>query len=258
MIATDALTKEELYYLKLLVHNYSYKEIENYLELTERELQVVEQKVKQKLNTSHCCDTIIKAFKMNILNAYDFVNASVKSEMSICAHMLFDTYFAKKRALSKAMKTIEEDVLNVLKTCHQRVKEEHLEKGLSAFSLNPSERDYLVIRYKGFKREVITRSFLFSKDDISEMEIGILEKLQVNCWYNAYRRALELELLKRLDYDGKVMKMKLSKFEQYMLTSDRLKNFKEKICVDVLYRELIGFYNSIEYNTLHKVTLNTN
>lgn len=253
MNATDILTREELFYLKLLVHNYSYKEMERFLEVQREQITRMEKDIKQKLNTSHCCDTIIKAFRMNILNTYDLVSDVVKSEVSMHAYILFDKYFAKKRILPKDTMTIKDDVLNLLKTCHKKIKEEHLKNGISEYCLDPSEKNYLNMKYRSFKREIITRNIPFSKQQICEMETGILVKLQVNCWYNAYRKALELELLKRLDYNSSVMRVKLSKFEKYMLKTDKFKKFKEKMCVDVLYRELIALYNAIEYNTLHKI-----
>ncbi len=115
------------------------------------------------------------------------------------------------------------------------------------------ELEYLRLKYQGVNEEDIAKEMKFKyKRDHSKMETLILNKLSVNNWYNAFRKAFNLQLLNRKDFLSIDIKEEVSAFSTKIVDALSSKELNEKEKELKVYLMLLSFYSKIEYNCLLK------
>ncbi len=244
------LNKYELYFLKLFAHNFSHSYISNFLGLEKEKVLIIEKRVRRKLKTKYCSDTIIKAFNLEILSKYDYVDEAIKEISSNYALIIIEEY-------SKASQTDLITLQNILKTfikkCGLQLAANNRKLGLYKKSFDRSEINFLKMRYKNYNLEEISNKLKLPQESILEMEMCIPKALHSNSWYNAYRKANEIKLLKKTDFNNTFFKINLikSRNEILKLITNRALNDK-KVKVEMIYSVLISFYNTLEYYNLHE------
>lgn len=118
---------------------------------------------------------------------------------------------------------------------------------------NDKELDYLRLSYKGVDKEEIAKELEFKhKREHKDMEQLIWNKLSVNNWYNAYRKAFHLQLLSRKDFlfvnirdEASTFSAKITNILFSVGLSDKEKELK-------VYLALLSFYTRVEYSYLLK------
>ncbi|TGV04481.1 hypothetical protein [Flavivirga rizhaonensis] len=115
------------------------------------------------------------------------------------------------------------------------------------------ELEYLRLKYQGANEEEIAKELQFKyKREHSNMETIILNKLSVNNWYNAFRKAFNLQLLNRKDFLSIDIKEEVSVFSTKIKDALLSKELNEKEKELKVYLMLLSFYSKIEYNCLLK------
>ncbi|GAA3613661.1 hypothetical protein Q4Q39_03400 [Flavivirga amylovorans] len=115
------------------------------------------------------------------------------------------------------------------------------------------ELEYLRLKYQGVNEEEIARELKFKyKREHSNMETLILNKLSVNSWYNAFRKAFNLQLLNRKEFLSIDIKEEVSVFSKKIKDALLSKELNEKEKELKVYLMLLSFYSKMEYNCLLK------
>ncbi len=119
--------------------------------------------------------------------------------------------------------------------------------------LNDKELIYLSLMYQGLDREAIAKELQFNDNrEHRYMEKRIFDKLSVNNWHNAFRRAFNLQLLDRQDFlliDIQKEASTISTEITEILNSTEIDDKEKEL---VIYLALLSFQIKIEYSYLFK------
>ncbi len=118
---------------------------------------------------------------------------------------------------------------------------------------NDKELTYLSLSYQGLNKNDIAKELQFSNARAhTDMERFIFNKLSVNNWYNAFRRAFNLQLLHREDFlsidiekEASVTSTKIIEILYASVISDKEKEL-------AIYLALLSFQIKIEHSYLFK------
>lgn len=249
----NRLNKNELYYLKLYTHNYTYNQIAEFLHIEEKQVYNLQLKTQKKLKTQNCFDTIIKAFDLGILDKYDYVNKIIKDEAQYSTLNIF-----KINSVRSKIDVIEyqNNIEFFIKRSRSKVVSENLKQNIKKSDFNQLETKYIKMKYIDLSIKKLSKEIKVSEKILANMETTILNKLQVNCWYNAYRKAFEIKILESVSQKDDFFKINLIESRNRVLKLIKNKNETEKMKALNVYRTLISFYNTLEYNKLHTRHLN--
>lgn len=117
---------------------------------------------------------------------------------------------------------------------------------------NDKELAYLKLIYKGLDKQAVTEELKFSKRKYREMEKAIFEKLSVNNWHNAFRRAFNLQLLDRNDFLSLDIKKEASMVSKKIIKVLQSNEINEKEKELAVYLALLSFHIKVEYSYLFK------
>ena len=242
----EKLSNDELFYLKLFTHNYTDQQIAEFLCVGKKQVDEIELNLRKKLKTKDCVSTIVKAFEYGILDKYDFVHELVKIEaIKITSRLEF--HFQTGEIDENI---IRREVSEMLKNANSELKKYH-EKNLNVKDITEVEKRYLKLMFEGHNRFDIIKELKASSAQVfHDFKKSTFKKLQVNCFYNAYRKAFELQMLiddkKNTHQRTEVRKIVKAINESLQEQGNRVFE-KEKI-----YRLLIKCFNNINYKLLHK------
>ncbi len=118
---------------------------------------------------------------------------------------------------------------------------------------NDKELTYLSLSYQGAKKKDIAKKLSFNNTRAhANMERFIFDKLSVNNWYNAFRRAFHLQVLNREDFlsvdiqkEASTISTKIMEILHSGAISDKEKEL-------AIYLALLSFQIRIEYSYLFK------
>jgi DNA-binding CsgD family transcriptional regulator len=242
------LSNNELYCLRLMLHEHSIFEIADFLETDISNVFVIRDSVIRKLNSETWYSTIIKAFQYNFLSRYDFVNPIVKQEAILFSHLLIEKIFGATNA-SKSVNYLRDAVTEFFNTCQAKLLAENKEH----FSLN--EKRYLELKFKGLTNDFIDKELKLKKGKTETISKDLFAKLQVNELFNSFKKAFHLELIPK-DEDF-VIYTEVEAIETASriasLTSYTKNTIKEKELI--IYHELIGYYTKVEFKFLRQAKL---
>ncbi|GAA4273175.1 hypothetical protein U6A24_07850 [Aquimarina gracilis] len=121
--------------------------------------------------------------------------------------------------------------------------------------LNDKELTYLSLTFQGLDKEAIAKELQFNDNKSkrhSYMKNRIFDKLSVNNWHNAFRRAFNLQLLDRQDFlvidiqkEASTISTKITE----ILNSTEIDDKEKEL---VIYLALLSFQIKIEYSYLFK------
>ncbi len=119
--------------------------------------------------------------------------------------------------------------------------------------LNDQELTYLSLTYQGLDKKAIAKKLQFNDNrEHSYIEKRIFEKLSVNNWHNAFRRAFNLQLLDRQDFlvidiqkEASTISTKITEILNSTAIDDKEKEL-------VIFLALLSFQIKIEYSYLFK------
>jgi hypothetical protein len=248
------LTKDELYFLRLFAHNYSYEQIEDFFCIDTKERMVLEKSLKQKLNAFTSFETIVKGFELKILNEYDFADSINKRLCLTKTNTWYNEYINNNLDAPKLIN----ELLDLLRIYDCELDKANMDVDLKIFS--EPEISYITLR---LLKESYISCVNFNDNEFNGLVLNtrfedsinvafsnvILSKLKVNSWYNAYVRAVELKLIEKPDYIQERIKRKVKICKNNILHILRLKRMSEKDKIHGMYRELVLLL--INYNKIY-------
>jgi hypothetical protein len=115
------------------------------------------------------------------------------------------------------------------------------------------EKKILISMYHGSsKTEAIANDLNMPYKRVKNAKNRILKKLNVNNWYNAIRVSFEKKILNKNEYNSldiikevRKTSLKINNIDYELINNDH----KIKL---IIYKEIIEFYNKLEYNVLLK------
>ncbi|GAA3591451.1 hypothetical protein Q4Q39_16010 [Flavivirga amylovorans] len=118
---------------------------------------------------------------------------------------------------------------------------------------NDKELTYLSLTYQGLNKKDIAKELQLNNTRAHvDIERLIFDKLSVNNWYNAFRRAFHLQLLNREDFlpiDIQEQASKVSNKIMKILRSTRINDKEKELAV---YLALLSFQIKVEHSYLFK------
>lgn len=241
------LSPKEEFFIKLLAHNCSDYEMENFLDTNKNQRQLIFMQLKSKLHTTGCYDTIKKAFSIGLLKEYDFIHEVVKKE-------IIETT-AKIEFYHKTLELDEDLLKKMINTMLEKSRDNLKSYYLTTIDLSQisqTEIDYLKMLFEGQNKMTTAKELKLSiHQAFYELKNQLFQKLNVNSYYNAFKKAFELELFN----DSKEA---YSKRVEIKATVNKIMNSKEslqyesKFYNEQIYRLLVDCYCKIKYKSLHR------
>lgn len=242
-INKNNLSKDELYFLRLFIHNYSLEEIQEFLSLPKDKVMQIEHEAMLKLEVNTSYMMVVKSFREKIVSDYDFADELSKK---LCLNMTSTLIERNKEKVVNV--ELENNLKNLLSNYEQQL--ENKAKILNNEDvLNKTEMAFLNLRFLddvssyidiGNKNhELFLTSFGFVKEHITSYDL-IISKLKANSWYNAYVKAVELQLIEKPKSLKKKVEMKMNSCKRNISSILDRKSTSEKDRFNNIYRELVS------------------
>jgi DNA-binding CsgD family transcriptional regulator len=245
MSRTHTLNKTELYVLRLILHGYSNFEIIDFLEIELDQFFKVEQSIKFKLGCTSWYKVIIKSFQLEVIKQEDFIDEIVKQQ----ALMFSEKITTKVSAQKVSNKEVKNIIIEFYQHCNTALKQSNKEN----FSID--EREYLKLKFKGLSNDSINGKLQLGNEQIDVVREKVFFKLKVNDWYNNFKKAFQLDILKKEDYLSIDIELEAIDIAVNIISAFLLKNLSEKEKQLMVYDELLRIYTTIEFNYLSKALL---
>ncbi|MFI1770604.1 LuxR C-terminal-related transcriptional regulator [Thalassobellus citreus] len=226
------LTDRELYFLRLIAHNCSILEISDFLNVKEQTTYKYDLRLQRKLKCKTLTSTIVKCFKLNILNRYDFVNDKVKNIAINYTELIFNRM--DELMYNNDINTLGDFIFEFYN------KSEMFLQLNNNVTFNLLEKKHLELKFKGISFDDTLKEDLF-------------KKLESNDWFNCIRKTFEYGILDRNNYLSINIKNEALSCALEMIKYQYLDNFTKKEKKLAVYNEIIKFYNTIEYDCLLKI-----
>ena len=263
-MSKQRLSSDELTFLKLFVHGYNNSDFLRYFSLDEEVIAERIMSIQCKFRVKNWQTIIKKAFHEKILKPADFTERSIKELSSKFAIRIFNEHQSKT---DFDFESLKETLMDFIYNCNHELafnrSIEDFEQKTLSLKLKLKERKLIELVYIGIWDErKIAKLLLVPIKKVSVMKQNILYVLSANSWYNAIRKAFQLNILSKQKYASVDLKQEMEMRCQLIigiLTEQNSKEIKAKLKI---YDELLDFYNVYEYSCLlrkdfdeHKITL---
>ncbi len=245
-ITKHILKLNEIYYLRLILHEFSHIQICDFLNLNPHTYNIYKKRIKRKLGCKTFTRAIIEAFRLNILDKYDFINPLIKNQAIIYTDTIFKIVNAQKTYGSKEITNIRDIIIEFNDSCEKVL----LTK--SGISLTQEETHYLKNKFENINSKL---SMVLLPEKKVFLESQIFQKLQTRIWFNAYRKVFNYGILKRLEYAYLNISIEALMCTSKILSLQSQTSFDSLIDKEkksMIYFQLINFRNIIEYTCLLK------
>ena len=242
------LTKDELYLLRFMTHDYSVKQIKDFFNINGRDILILYQSIKTKLKAKSRYMCIVNAFHLNILNEYDYVNDIDKKICLEIAELIFNK--CSKTSQSLRPNIVEEALNELLSIYSLALKNNKSYANLKM--LTNVEKKYINKRLmndinpelNGEKKATNLKKTQ-NRQTFNIINRSILTKLKVNSAYAAYNEVVALHVIDKTNFLEKRTLEKTKECKKAILYELKLKKPTEKIKTYKIYRELVSLISDI-------------
>ena len=192
------------------------------------------------------CQAIIRGFELGILKKEDYIDSIIKEEALIYSEKILknvnnETYSKEDYAgiLMLFLSSCDCSMAKTLKKKYTRV-----------------EKKYLTLKFKGITDKDINRVLKLSSEDGNNLRKCIFSKLKVNDWFNSFKKAFQLKIIKKESYltiSNLETETNKTALNILLINSDKKAAIKEKQLL--IYQELLQLYGTIEFKYLSKSSL---
>lgn len=253
---TDYLTKTpilnclELLYLRLYIHDFKTKEISNFLELELTTVQKLRSAIVFRYKETNWVKLICRAFKNNTLQKTDYVRPIVKELALINTQIIYENYVLTKPKVISYL-DLKNHLLEFYSSCEMKLCEQYDDKPEDE-KLDHIEREFLKrkwekVDYKIFDHQVSTK-YYNAKQNL--FKNTVFNKLEVNNWFNAYKKSFELKIL---DLPSNHLTCLDNHIKNCSNRISKLKHAKSLLAKEKklsIYNELVELYANIEFSKL--------
>lgn len=248
MIRTK-LRPNETHYLRLVLHGYKANDIRHFIDVREKVLSLYKKRIAEKLNCKTFGDAIIEAFKINILDKYDYVNSIVKDQALIYAEIVCNRINGLGENMNTSINALAIVILEFYNTCEVQLS---IKNGKMFSSV---EKKYLELCFNGYERNSIINILKLSPQNLTRLEKAIFKKLDTSEWFNCYKKVFELTILNRKDYITIDPYKEAIESASKMITMHSFSSLSDGEKQLAIYHQLIIYYNLLEYDCLLKMKI---
>ncbi len=241
-------SRREIYFFKLIALNVDCKTISDFLELSKNEVVGLYNRIAAKTGKVNSFEIIDYAFREGILKEDDYVDLIVKKEAESTAVEICRYINSKHYDFSADY--LKERIQNFLADCGDKLLDEHLD--LTKNSLG-QKRIALIKQKFNLVRDINTQYIedpIFLGRESKDEEDDLLKKMKVNCWYNAFRKAYHMKIIKTDTINALDLQVRILELGNriHQIKHAKLHRQKEKILL--VYTNLIELYRFIENQAL--------
>ena len=250
-LKNSLLNSMQTTYLRLLVHNYSDKQIQTHFELNKRDFNILQESIKEKFFTKDWLKIIARSFEIGILDPKDYVSNIVREEALRYTNIIFlnhiitapSSFFAPKN-------TIRSLIIEFYDCCNKRF----LKQAKNLPELNPVLKKYLQLKLNGLEKEVIQKLLNLTENTLDSVQRQLMNCFSSNCMYDVLRKALKYQHITNINTDEKELNDSLLNHAaaQINLIKFIKKQESNKLRKQFIYLMLLEFYAKKEHNTLVK------
>ncbi|GAA4936092.1 hypothetical protein GCM10023314_05550 [Algibacter agarivorans] len=242
------LNNFEQFYIRLYAHGYTRQEIIDFLELPKSKAYSIRASLKSKFKTSNFDKITSKAFKKGLIERIDFLDETVKTQALKFTKSICDKYIKTTTPLQK-IKEVKVDILGFYYACEHSIHSQ-LENKAIKDQLSQNEKEYIRDMYKGFRRNKVETENNLYKEHIKVLNQAVFEKLGVTNWFNVYKKALQLDIIKPQNISNESIVLEVNNTATNIVRLFSLKrlNYNEKKLG--IYDELLKLYSNIEFAIL--------
>ncbi len=250
------LSKTEMYFLQLLVHNCNYSAISEFLELPKGDLMMLYNRILIKTNKENTYNLIECVFKYSMLKRYDYIDDLIKQEASLTATEIFD--HANSEVYELDVDYFKAMINKFIANSESRLLRKYAKLKL-ANKISAKEIGLINQKHQEFCHGDIKENLILFKNRPQTIEDIIQNKLNANCWYSALRIAFQMQLLYREDFNPIDTEIQVLKTSNKINEIKQLKgeDFFKNEKVYLIYMTLLEFYQGIEHKTLFEKVVYT-
>ena len=242
---TVSLNANEVYIVRLVSHGLTTVQITDFLAITTDQYLNYIKSIKLKLECESWFRAVLKSFKLGILKHEDFIDELVKVKA-------LNYSFKLLKIVNEQKQTLEFVTLAIISFFEDSEKV-FLE--LNTMEFLSQEINYLQLKFKGFDHIEMSKSFNFSESESFDFQERLFRKLEVNDWYNAFKKAFKLKII---DIDTNLNTNHFNeagKVATNILAISLFKSLTEKEKQLMIYNELLKYYALVEFSCLSHVQL---
>lgn len=239
------LTKKEIYFLRLVLHNYATFEILDFLEIEIDHYFFMITSIKSKLKCESWYQAILKSFKNNILKHEDYIDDIIKEEAERYSAIIINK---QDYSINKEL-VIESLIIEYSRDSSNKLKVNQTDK------LNQDEEELIWLKYKGFKEGEILVKLNKNSSYLYSTEENVFSKLNVNNWFNTFKKAHLLETLIDEDNPKISISAEIKSTASKIISFFFLKNITDKEKQLMVYHELLNYYAKIQFNFLEQALI---
>ncbi len=242
------LSHFEVFYLRLYTHNLSTGEICQFLEVDASRINKIRASLYAKFNTKNWTKIISHAVKNKHLAKKDFIDDAIKTHVLGQTQAIFETYIKDFRS-EHSVKDLRDDLFDLYYALGVRLSNNY-DALPPERKLSNEEKKFIRKKYAGHTKEDIMEAMEITSDKFNKCAKTIHLKLEVNNWFNVFKKCLMYNLLDvNSDHltivEGEIKKSASDIYRLRNLT--RLELNEKKLAV---YSFLIELYSNIEFNML--------
>lgn len=239
------LNAREVYLIRLILHGFTAIEIKSFLEIELDQYFQTIAVIKLKLGCSSWYQVIIKGFKSHLLNHEDFIDNLVKQQALVSCN----DFFINRNLYVNNHNKIYQDLLAFQLKCNQLLKQAKKED----FSI--VEQQYLQLKFNGVANQFICEKIRLKPCQLDVLQENLFIKLQVNDWYNSFKRAFQFELLTKRDNASPHIDLETEDTVSNISSIFTIRSFNDKEKELMIYHELLKYYSKIEFQYLSQASL---
>lgn len=245
----ESLTKKEICFLKLMMHDMPPLEISDFMEISLERLFYFRRSVMLKLGCNTWHSTILKAFKLKILKKEDYTPNIVKEVAVKYAQVILSEFLVGKIMEIDNFKLHKKLELSIVKFYRESEKELSNAK-TEVFS--EKEKRLLELKYEGLSSSLIEKELDLKSSEFEDIGYMVFLKLKVESWFNSFKKAFQFQLIDKQKFMHKrlIMEVEILECAAKIITMMTFNNLTIKEKELVIYTELVNFYNTIEYDYL--------
>lgn len=240
------LTSDELFYLRLFVHDFSDDMISEFLEVDRVKVYQLKYSLKSKFKKKNWRDIIVEAFNTNILNKQDFVddvvrNTALEKTETVLNKFVIHTYGRSHRKIDFSL-FITQAVYDFYSETQSRLRNKY-----NNICILDIEVNIIKLKYQGYTDTEIYKYINTSKHRLNEYYRSIRKKLHVTNWFNAFKICFYLNILMKSDDNFLNKSNEIENCSKNIMRIKALKRIDLKEKKLMVYNELVRLHTSIEY-----------
>jgi hypothetical protein len=241
-------------YLRLFVHDYTDKEIAQFLEVSSRRVLSIQKSITNKFGTQDWNKILFMAFKFEILKHPDYVEDSIKTEAREFTNKIFIKNIVSSPSPFWPQNSIRKLIVDFNKSCEQL----YLKEARTLPKLRKTLKTLLNLLYCGKREEFIIQEMRLSNDEYQALEQELLDYFSVNRIFNAIQKGFRYGYI---DHDSNYIVGKHADILNKTIdsiSSLRTLNLKSnKLHKLYIYDSLLEYYGLYENYILFKEKWNT-